>query len=114
LTSRSDSSLTLHSGTTGRYSDCLEAIHLQTGSTSLVVLADSTGNGLATFQVASDGTMVEQNELSTQQAAFTDQIFALSVVTRGSDSFLLASSASNHSIANYGATDTDEFLFFQS
>jgi hypothetical protein len=89
-------------------------MHLQTGSTSLVVLADSTGNGLATFQVASDGTMVEQNELSTQQAAFTDQIFALSVVTRGSDSFLLASSASNHSIANYGATDTDEFLFFHS
>ena len=83
LTSRSDSSLSLHSGNTGRYSDRLEAMHLQTDSTSLVVLADSTGNGLATFQVASDGTMVEQNQLATQQAAFTDQISALSVVTRG-------------------------------
>ena len=60
LTSRSDSSLSLHSGNTGRYSDRLEAMHLQTDSTSLVVLADSTGNGLATFQVARDGTMVEQ------------------------------------------------------
>ena len=40
-------------------------MHLQTGSTSLVVLADSTGNGLATFQVASDETMVEQNQLAT-------------------------------------------------
>ncbi|WP_347823904.1 hypothetical protein [uncultured Planktomarina sp.] len=60
LTSRSDSSLSLHSGNTGRYSDRLEAMHMQTDSTSLVVLADSTGNGLATFQVARDGTMVEQ------------------------------------------------------
>jgi hypothetical protein len=100
LTSRSDSSLSLHSGNTGRYSDRLEAMHLQTDSTSLVVLADSTGNGLATFKVAKDGTMVEQNQL-TRQAAFTDQISALSVVTRGSDSFLLAASASNHSITAY-------------
>ena len=104
LTSRSDSSLTLHSGNTGRYSDRLEAMHLQTGSTSLVVLADSTGNGLATFQVASDGTMVEQNQLASQQAAFTDQISALSVVTQGSDSFLLAASASNHSITAYAVS----------
>ena len=104
LTSRSDNSLTLHSGNTGRYSDRLEAMHLQTGSTSLVVLADSTGNGLATFQVASDETMVEQNQLATQQAAFTDQISALSVVTPGSDSFLLAASASNHSITAYAVS----------
>ena len=79
-------------------------MHLQTDSTSLVVLADSTGNGLATFQVARDGTMVEQNQLATQQAAFTDQISALSVVTRGSDSFLLAASASNHSITAYAVS----------
>ena len=63
LNSRSDSSLTLHSGNSGRYSDRFEAVHLQTGGTGLVVLADTTGNGLATFQVASNGTMVEQNQL---------------------------------------------------
>lgn len=49
LNSRSDSSLTLHSGNSGRYSDRFEAVHLQTGGTGLVVLADTTGNGLATF-----------------------------------------------------------------
>ena len=104
LNSRSDSSLTLHSGNSGRYSDRFEAVHLQTGGTGLVVLADTTGNGLATFQVASNGTMVEQNQLASQQAAFTDQISALSVVTQGSNSFVLAASASNHSITAYAVS----------
>ena len=106
LNSRSDSSLTLHSGNSGRYSDRIEAVHVQTGNANLVVLADSSGNGLATFQIASDGTMVEQNQLAAQQAAFTDQISALSVVTQGSNSFVLAASASNHSITAYAVSST--------
>ena len=104
LNSRSDSSLTLHSGNSGRYSDRFEAVHLQTGGTGLVVLADTTGNGLATFQVDSNGTMVEQNQVASQQAAFTGQISALSVVTQGSNSFVLAASASNHSITAYAVS----------
>jgi hypothetical protein len=69
-----------------------------------VVLADTTGNGLATFQVASNGTMVEQNQVASQRAAFTNQISALSVVTQGSNSFVLAASASNHSITAYAVS----------
>ena len=102
--SRSDSSLTLHSGNTGRYADRFEAVHLQTGNTDLVVLADTTGNGLATFQVANNGRLMEQNQLAAQQAAFTDQISALSVATVGRDSFVLAASASNHSITAYAVS----------
>jgi hypothetical protein len=102
--SRSDSSLTLHSGNTGRYADRFEAVHLQTGNTGLVVLADTTGNGLATFQVANNGRLMEQNQLATQQPAFTDQISALSVATVGRDSFVLAASASNHSITAYAVS----------
>ena len=102
--SRSDSSLTLHSGNTGRYADRFEAVHLQTGNTGLVVLADTTGNGLATFQVANNGRLMEQNQLAAQQAAFTDQISALSVATVGRDSFVLAASASNHSITAYAVS----------
>ena len=104
LNSRSDSSLTLHSGNSGRYSDRIEAVHVQTGNANLVVLADSSGNGLATFQIASDGTMVEQNQLAAQQAAFTDQISALSVMTVGGKSFVLAASASNRSITAYAVS----------
>ena len=104
LNSRSDSSLALHSGNSGRYSDRFEAVHVQTGNANLVVLADSSGNGLATFQIASDGTMVEQNQLAAQQAAFTDQISALSVMTVGGKSFVLAASASNHSITAYAVS----------
>ena len=104
LNSRSDSSLTLHSGNSGRYSDRIEAVHVQTGNANLVVLADSSGNGLATFQIASDGTMVEQNQLAAKQAAFTDQISALSVMTVECKSFVLAASASNRSITAYAVS----------
>jgi 6-phosphogluconolactonase (cycloisomerase 2 family) len=69
-----------------------------------VVLADTTGNGLATFQVANNGRLMEQNQLADQQAAFTDQISALSVATVGRDSFVLAASARNHSITAYAVS----------
>ena len=102
--SRSDNSLTLHSSNTGQYADRFEAVQLQTGNTGLVVLADTTGNGLATFQVANNGRLMEQNQLAAQQAVFTDQISALSVATVGRDSFVLAASASNHSITAYAVS----------
>ena len=102
--SRSDNSLTLHSSNTGQYADRFEAVQLQTGNTGLVVLADTTGNGLATFQIANNGRLMEQNQLAAQQAVFTDQISALSVATVGRDSFVLAASASNHSITAYAVS----------
>ncbi|MGB0797843.1 MAG: M10 family metallopeptidase C-terminal domain-containing protein, partial [Planktomarina sp.] len=106
LSASSDSSSTIYAENSGAYVDAFEAVRFEQSGNTYVALAASTGDGLATYQVASNGTLTEVDFVTGGFGGYTDHPSALTVVEMAGSQYVIAVSASANTVTSFSvATD---------